>query len=349
MKQISTIGLDLAKNVFQIHGADAEGAPIFNRKLRRAAVLRFFERLPSCLVGLEACGGSHYWAREIAALGHHVRLIPPTYVKPFVKRGTTDAADAEAISEAVTRKTMRFVPIKSANQQAAAVVLKTRTLLVRQQTQAINALRGDYAHLSEFGVIAAIGTAKVATLIEIVRDEEDGCLPKTARLALAEIADQIETLARQIDKLERGIVSEAKRDGDMRRLTTIPGVGAITAATVKALVPDPDGFTSGRHFAAWLGLTPKPHSSGGKERLGGISKMGNPTLRSLLVCGATSVLRRVKGNEKAPRWLIALLARRPFKVVAIALANKMARIIWALLTKGGTYRNTGAASGAACA
>ncbi|MET4608370.1 transposase [Bradyrhizobium sp. JR4.1] len=244
----------------------------------------------------------------------------------------------------MTRKTMRFVPIKSADQQAAAMVLKTRALLFRQQTQAINALRG---HLSELGIIAAIGTAKVAELIEIVRDDEDVCLPKAARLALAEIADQIEALTGQIDKLERGIVGEVKRDEDMRRLITIPGVGAITAASVKALVPDPEGFKSGRHFAAWLGLTPKPHSSGGKERLGGISKMGNPTLRSLLVCGATSILRRVKGNEKAPQWLIALLARRPFKVVAVALANKIARIIWALLTKGGSYRNTGAASGAA--
>jgi transposase len=346
MKQISTIGLDLAKNVFQVHAADAEGGAIFNRKLRRAEVLRFFEKLPPCLVGLEACGGSHYWAREIAALGHDVRLIPPIYVKPFVKRGKTDAADAEAISEAVTRKTMRFVPIKSADQQAAAMVLKTRALLVRQHTQAINALR---AHLSELGVIAAGGVAKVAALIEIVRDEADARLPKAARFALAEIAHQIEGLSRQIDKLEREIVAAAKHDEDMRRLTTIPGVGAITAASVNAFDPDPDGFKSGRHFAAWLGLTPKPHSSGGKERLGGISKMGNPVLRSLLVCGATSVLRHAKSNSKAPQWLVALLARRPFKVVAIALANKMARIIWALLTKGGTYRNTGVASGAASA
>ena len=346
MKHISTIGLDLAKNVFQVHGADAEGVPVFNRKLRRGEVLRFFEKLPPCLVGMEACGSAHYWAREIAALGHDVRLIPPVYVKPFVKRGKTDAADAEAISEAVTRKTMRFVPVKSADQQAAAMVLKTRALLVRQQTQAINALRG---HLSELGIIAAIGTAKVAELIEIVRDEGDVRLPGAARLALAELADQIEVLTGQIDKLERGIVGEVKRDGDMRRLLTIPGVGAITAASVKALVPDPAGFKSSRHFAAWLGLTPKSHPSGGKERLGGISKMGNSTLRSLLVCGATSVLRRVKGNEKAPQWLTGLLGRRPFKVVAIALANKNARIIWVLLTKGGTYRNTGVATSAASA
>jgi transposase len=334
--------LDLAKNVFQVHGADVDGSPLFNRKLRRAEVLRFFERLPPCLVGLEACGSSHYWAREIVALGHDVRLIPPVYVKPFVKRGKTDAADAEAISEAVTRKTMRFVPVKSADQQAAGMMLKTRALLVRQQTQAINALR---AHLSELGVIASGGPAKVAALIEIVRDQADARLPKAARFALAEIATQIEALTRQIDKLEREIVADAKRDADMRRLTTIPGVGAIIAASIKALVPDPDGFKSGRHFAAWLGLTPKPHSSGGKERLGGISKMGNPMLRSLLILGATSVLRRAKGNDKAPQWLTKLLARRPFKVAAVALANKTARIIWALLVKGGIYRNTGAVIG----
>ncbi|RJT30924.1 IS110 family transposase [Mesorhizobium waimense] len=344
MKHIPTIGLDLAKQVFQIHGADVEGPPIVSRKLRRAEVLRFFEKQPTCLVGIEACGGAHYWAREIAALGHEVRLIPPAYVKPFVKRGKTDAADAEAISEAVTRKTMRFVQIKSAQQRAAAMVLKTRGLLVRQQTQAINALR---AHLSELGIVAGIGTAKIAGLIEIVRDETDARLPKAARLALSALADQIEALKEQVDKIEREIIAEAKRDEDMRRLATIPGVGAITAATIKALVSDPGGFKSGRHFAAWLGLTPKSHSSGGKERLGGISKMGNPELRSLLVLGATTVLRYARGNDKAPKWLAALLARRPFKVVAVALANKMARIIWALLNKGGTYRGLTEASSVA--
>jgi transposase len=346
MKQITTIGLDLAKQFFQVHAADAEGSPIMNRKLRRAEVLRFFEKQPTCLVGIEACGSAHHWAREIAALGHEVRLIPPAYVKPFVKRGKTDAADAEAISEAVTRKTMRFVPVKSAEQQAAAMVLKTRALLVRQQTQAINALR---AHLSELGIITGIGTAKIAGLIAIVRDETDMRLPKAARFALTAIADQIEALALQINKLERELVAEAKRDEDMRRLATIPGVGAITAASIKALVPDPSGFRSGRHLAAWLGLTPKSHSSGGKERLVGISKMGNPELRSLLVLGATAVLRYARGNANAPKWLGDLLARRPFKVAAVALANKMARIIWALLTKGGVYRGLEQAKGAVTA
>jgi transposase len=344
MKEITTIGLDLAKQIFQVHGADVDGAPVVNRRLRRAEVLKFFEKQPSCLVGIEACGSSHYWAREIAALGHHVKLIPPAYVKPFVKRGKTDAADAEAISEAVTRKTMRFVPVKSVEQQTAAIVLKTRGLLVRQKTQAINALR---AHLSELGVVVGSGPAKVVRLIEIIRDESDVRLPRAARFALSAIADQIEVLAHQIDALETEIVAEAKRDEDMRRLTTIPGVGAITAASIKALVPDPAGFRSGRHLAAWLGLTPKSHSSGGKERLGKISKMGNSDLRSLLVLGATAVLRHARGNKKTTKWLNGIMTRRPYKVVAVALANKMARIIWALLTKGGTYRNMEAARGAA--
>lgn len=335
MQHVSTIGLDLAKQVFQVHGMDGEGTPLFNRKLRRVEVLRFFEKQPPCLVGLEACGGAHYWARAIAALGHEVRLIPPAYVKPFVKRGKTDAADAEAIAEAVTRKTMRFVPIKTADQQAAVMVLKTRALLVRQKTQVINALRG---HLAELGIIAAAGTANIGTLSRIVRDEADDRLPCAARFALTALVEQIDALAEQIDSLEGQIVADAKHDEEMRRLVTIPGVGAITAAAIKAYVPDPDGFKSGRHFAAWLGLTPKPHSSGGKERLGHISKMGNAELRSLLVVGASSVLRHVRHDKTRLPWSSALLERRPFKVAAVALANKMARIIWALLTKGGTYR-----------
>ena len=336
MKEVTTIGLDLAKRVFQVHGVDADGAPLFNRKLRRAEVLRFFERLPPCLVGIEACASAHYWAREISVFRHDVKLLPPQYVKPFVKRGKTDAADAEAISEAVTRKTMRFVPVKTAEQQAAVMVLKTRALHVRQRTQAINALR---AHMGELGIIAPTGIANVKALAAIIRDEDDARLPPAARFALTEIVDQIEMLAARIDKLEREIVVQARRDDDMRRLTTIPGVGAIIATAVKAFVPDPAGFKSARHFAAWIGLTPKAHSSGGKERLCRISKMGNRDLRSLLTTGAASVLRHVRYHDRVLPWLKGMLGRRPFKVVAVALANKIARMIWALLNKGGVYRN----------
>lgn len=334
MQEVATVGLDLAKQVFQAHGADAQGAPLFNRKLRRAELVRFFEKLPPCLVGMEACSGAHYWARELSKLGHDVRLIPPAYVAPFVKRGKTDAGDAEAISEAVVRKTMRFVPVKTAEQQAAAMLLKTRALLVRQRTQVINALRG---HLTELGIIAGAGVAKVESLIAIVRDDADARLPQTARFALTAIADEIEFLKRAASKLEDAIVREAKLDEDMRRLVTIPGIGAITAATIKALVPDPGGFKSARHFAAWIGLTPKPRSSGGKERLGRISKMGNPDLRSLLVVGATSVLRYTEKNATTMPWLAGIAARRPYKVAAVALANKMARIVWAVLNRGGVY------------
>lgn len=334
MKEISTIGLDLAKTRFQIHGVGDDGQIFVRRQLRRGEVLGFFAKVPRCLVGMEACGGAHYWAREIAALGHEVKLIPPAYVKPYVKRGKTDAADAEAICEAVTRPTMRFIAIKSAASQASAMVLKARELLVRQRSQAINALR---AHLGELGIVAGTGVAKVAGLVAIVRDPDDDRLPAAARFALTALADQVERLTEQVQSLERQLVAEVRRDDDMRRLTTVPGVGPITAAAVKALVPDIAGFSSARHFAAWLGLTPKPHSSGGKQRLGAISKMGNATLRTLLVVGATSVLRHVRKGANGPAWLIGLLARRPAKVVAVALANKMARIIFALLTKGGHY------------
>ncbi|MDP2374684.1 IS110 family transposase [Reyranella sp.] len=340
MTQIATIGLDLAKNVFQVHAAAADGTPIFSRKLRRGEVLQFFSKIAPCLVGLEACGGAHYWAREIGAAGHDVRMMPPSYVKPFVKRGKTDAADAEAISEAVTRKTMRFVPAKSAEQQADAVVLRTRALLVGQRTQAINALR---AHLAEFGIITGTGKEKVAALFTIIDDEADARLPAAARFALRQLARQIEGLADQIRTIEKAIVAASRRNDMARRLATIPGVGAVTAAAILAFVPDPAGFKSGRHFAAWLGLTPRSHSSGGKERLGRISKMGNRMLRSLLFVGATAVLRHARNNPKAPQWITALLARRPYKVAAVALANKMARIIRALLVKDESYRGLSAA------
>jgi transposase len=334
MGETTTIGLDVAKQIFQVHGVSADGKVTVKRQLRRSQMLGFFGKLTHCVVGLEACGGSHFWAREIRALGHDVRLIPPAYVKPYVKRGKTDAVDAEAICEAVSRPTMRFVPIKTAECQAALMVLKTRDLLVRQRTQAINALRG---HLAEVGIVTAKGTARVEMLIEIIRDENDGRLPPAARAALKMLAEQIEALSERVDTLERKIVAEVRRDDTMRRLATIPGIGPITAATIQALVPDPGVFTSGRHFAAWIGLTPKMHSSGFKERLGKISKMGNPALRSLLVVGATAVSRQVRRGATISPWLTALLARRPAKVAAIALANKMARIAWALLTNGGEF------------
>ena len=334
MVESTIIGLDVAKQIFQVHGVSADGKVTVKRQLRRSQILGFFGKLTRCVVGLEARGGSHFWAREIRALGHDVRLIPPAYVKPYVKRGKTDAVDAEAICEAVSRPTMRFVPIKTAECQAALMVLKTRDLLVRQRTQAINALRG---HLAEVGIVEAKGAAKVEMLFEIIRDENDGRLPPAARTALKMLTEQIEALTERVDTLERKIVAEVRRDDTMRRLTTIPGIGPITAATIQALVPDPGAFTSGRHFAAWIGLTPKMHSSGGKERLGKISKMGNPALRSLLVVGATAVSRQVRRGATISPWLTALLARRPAKVAAIALANKMARIAWALLTKGGEF------------
>src|SRR5215207_9736771 len=260
--EISTIGLDIAKRVFQAHGVDAQGRAVLRRKLQRAEVLAFFEKLPRCLVGIEACGTAHHWAREIAAFGHEVKLMPASYVKPYVKRGKTDAADAEAICEAVTRPTMRFVPAKTEAQQAAGAELKVRQMLVQQRTRTVNALRG---HLAEFGIVAAKGMGKVADLITVLRDDDDRRLPSAAREALLELAGQVEALEARIGRIETGMVRRSRTDETARRLATIPGVGAITAIALQAMVPDPKGFRSGRHFAASLGLTPRAHSSGRKE------------------------------------------------------------------------------------
>jgi transposase len=333
MGEISTIGLDLAKHVFQVHGVDDQGDVIVRKSLRRGAVMRFFAELTPCTVGIEACSSAHYWAREITALGHTVKLMPPAYVKPYVKRGKNDAADAEAICEAVMRPTMRFVAVKSAEQQANAMIYKVRELLVRQRTQLINALR---SHLAEMGIVAAKGVGKLDDLVAIVHDQNDNRLPPPARLALEELASQIAALEARIDPLQEEISSQMGSSEAGRRLMSIPGVGPIIAGALLAMVPDPDGFRSARHFATWLGFAPRQKSSGGKQRLGSISKQGNRYLRSLLILGAANVLRRNSASKSA--WLAALRGRRPFKVVAVALAHKMARIVWALMVKGGSYR-----------
>ena len=333
MGEVSTIGLDLAKHVFQVHGVDEQGAVVVRKPLRRSAVLKFFAALSPCTVGIEACSTAHYWARELASLGHTVRLMPPAYVKPYVKRGKNDAADAEAICEAVMRPTMRFVPMKSAEQQANAMIYKVRELLVRQRTQLINALR---SHLAEMGIVAAKGVGKLDGLVAIVHDREDGRLPAPARQALQELAGQIAALDARIELLQQEIVTQLSSNETARRLTTVPGIGPLIAGALVAMVPDPGGFRSARHFATWLGFAPRQKSSGGKQRLGSISKQGNRYLRSLLILGAANALRRKSASRSA--WLAALRARRPFKVAAVAFAHKIARVVWALMVKGGTYR-----------
>jgi transposase len=334
MEEISTIGLDLGKQVFQVHGVNEQGGVALRKRLRRGEVLEFFGKLVPCLVGIEACASAHYWAREIAALGHRVKLMPPAYVKAYVKRGKNDAADAEAICEAVMRPTMRFVPVKTAIQQANGMIYKARELLVRQRAQVTNAFR---SHLSELGIVAAQGRSKLADLIGVVRDANDASLPAAARVILEELAGQIEALSARIERLDEAIVAQVRSSEAGRRLTSIPGVGPITAGALLAMVPDPGSFRSARHFATWLGFAPRQNSSGGKQRLGSISKQGNRYLRGLLILGAANVLRFMRKNAVSA-WLAALRQRRPFKVVAVALAHKMARIVWALMVKGGLYR-----------
>jgi transposase len=337
-----TIGVDLAKSVFQIHGVDAAGAVVIRKKLRRGQLLAFFEGLPPCLVGMEACATAHFWAREITALGHQVKLMPPTYVKAYLRRQKNDAADAEAICEAVTRPTMRFVPVKSAERQGVLVLHRTRELLVRQRTMLINAIRG---HCAEFGIIAPQGARRAVELVEQVRQVHPSGLPELARSALLMLLDQLDVLAVQIRTLERRLLAWHRQDGASQRLATIPGVGIITASALSAAVTDPSIFRSGREFAAFLGLVPRQNSSGGKERLSRVSKMGDGYLRKLLVVGATSVIRRARtGAAGAAPWIRSLLERRPARVVTVAMANKTARIAWAVLARGSIYRVPAAAS-----
>ena len=337
MAEASTIGLDLAKRVFQAHGADASGAVVFRKRLRREQLLAFFAGQSACVVAMEACSSAHYWAREISALGHTVRLIPPAYVKPFVKRQKNDMADAEAICEAAQRPTMRFVAVKSEATQANAVVFRARDLLVRQRTQAINAVRG---HLTEYGLVVAKGPSHVTRLVEKVEDPTTG-LPEAARLVLRVLMASLQFLSERIALLDREITRRARENNEIRRLTTIPGVGPVTATALAALAPPAGGFRKGRDFAAWVGLTPLQHSTGGKQRLGATSKMGERTLRRLLIIGASSVVRhavRHKHGTTAGSWLGQMLARKPRMLVIVALANKMARTAWALQATGEIYR-----------
>jgi transposase len=333
--QITTIGLDIAKNVFQVHGIDVDEKVVVRKQLRRGQVIRFFQALSPCLVGLEACGTAHHWARELTKLGHEVRLMPARDVKAYVKRNKNDAADAAAICEAVRRPTMRFVPVKSAQQQAQLMQHRARDVVMRQRTQLINAIR---AHMAELGIAAAQGSAGIKELLAIIADDADARLPVEARASLMVLAAQLATMQTTIGLLEKQIVARHRSNQDSKRLQTIPGVGIIGATAIAATVTDPAAFRSGRDFAAWVGLVPRQDSTGGKPRLGPISKQGDRYLRRILVLGAVSILRRAKLNPQSYPWVTRLLARRPFKVVAIALANKMARIAWALLAKGETYR-----------
>ncbi len=336
MTEVITIGVDLAKKVFQVHGVDGEGGVVFRRRLRRGQMLPFFKKQPLCLVGMEACATSHHWARETEALGHQVRLMPPRYVKPYVKRNKNDMADAEAICEAVTRPTMRFVEIKTVEQQSVLMLHRTRHLFVRQRTTLINALR---AHLAEFGIVAGVGRHGLETLLKVIEDGGDARVLSAARDCLLALHDQLKMVKWQILDADRRILAWHRMSEVSQRLDDIPGVGPLIASALVASVLDPHAFKSGRDLAAWIGLVPRQNSTGGKERLGHISKAGNRYLRMLLVVGALSVIRRAKqtGYTRRP-WLSKLLQRRSTKIAAIALANKIARTAWAMMAHGTSYK-----------
>jgi transposase len=336
MQTVTTIGLDIAKSVFQVHGIDAQGNVVTRRQLRRRQVLPFFKKLAPCLVGMEACATSHHWSRQLQGLGHTVRLMPPAYVKPYLKRQKNDAADAEAICEAVMRPSMRFVQTKTAEQQSCLMLHRTRHLFVRQQTAVINVIR---AHLAEFGIVAPVGRNGVEELLDVVADPDDDRVPEVARVCLAALAAQLRLLKAQVLECDRRIMAWHRSNETSKRLDAIPGVGPALATALVASVADPRVFRSGRDFSAWVGLVPKQNSSGGKERLGNITKRGDRYLRSLFTAGALAVIRYAKlhGTKRRP-WLTALLARRPTKVAAIALANKIARMAWAMMAKGERYK-----------
>lgn len=332
--EIKRIAIDTSKHFFAVHGVDTQERTVLRRELRRAQVESFFAKLQPTEVALEACAGSHHWGRLLGRLGHRVKLIPPQYVKPFVKRAKNDRKDAEAINEAASRPEMRTVPVKTVEAQAATMVVKHREMLVAQRTQAINALRG---HAAEFGIVAPKGEQNVPALLAVLA--ANPAIPPVAREMFAEMGRHIADLDNKLNALDQQLLAQHKANPVSRLLAEIPGVGPLTAITM-ALTVDPANFESGRHFAAWLGLTPREHSTGGKRRLGKISKAGNERLRRLLVVGATAVVRFAKpGRKSASAWLLRLLERKSRKVAAVALANKMARIIWAMMARGEAYRH----------
>jgi transposase len=336
MTKIATVGLDIAKDVFQVHGVDKNGVVVTRRKLRRNEVLDYFKKLKPCLIGIEACASSHHWARSFIALGHNVKLIAPSFVRPFVKSQKNDAADAEAICEAIGRPGMRFVSVKSAEQQGVLTVHTTRALLIRQRTMLINAFRG---HIAEYGEVARLGRLGVDALLALVEGDKSGFIPAMARGALRMLAKEIRLITEKAKALEAEIEAWHRANPQSRRLATIPGIGPLTASAMAAAFPDPTVFKSGKGLAASLGLVPRQYSTGGKPRLGGITKRGNGYIRKLLVFGAGTVLALFKrGKVTVPQSIARLAAHRPFKVAAVALANKMARIAWALLAKNESYR-----------
>lgn len=332
MTKVITIGLDLGKNVFQVHGVDASGEAVLRRRLRRSEVLRFFSKLEPATIGIEACATAHHWARALGALGHTVRLMPARYVKAYVKRQKNDASDAAAICEAVTRPTMHFVPVKTVEQQAALMLHRARDLLIRQRTMLVNAVRG---HLAELGLVGARGAKALGELLALIESAE---MPAVAQAALRPLVAQLNACEAQIAALDEAIRAWHQNNEVSRRLATVPGIGPLTASAIAASVADAGAFASARQFAAWLGLVPQQNTTGGKPRLGRISRQGNAYIRRLLIIGAQSVLRWTRPTRPTP-WLLALLARRPRKVVAVALANKMARIAWALMARGERYRH----------